>query len=163
MNSDAETREARLVTPGIDRPERDAFRLAFGQNLKSLRTAARISQETLAARCFVRNDSVSRFERGGAPPRLELLLLLAKSLGVTVGELTEGLVAPTRAASLERMLALVAEQPGSVTRTLASSSELPESYVLQDLRYLTSTRQIRRQGGDWQPNVTEQRQALWPG
>ena len=138
------------MTPGIDRPERDAFRLAFGQNLKLLRTAARISQETLAARCFLRNDNISRLERGGPPPRLELLLLLAETLGVSVGKLTEGLVTPTRAASLERMLALVAEEPGRATRTLATSAELPESYALQLLRYLGSKRQIRRKGGCWQ-------------
>jgi transcriptional regulator with XRE-family HTH domain len=150
VSGDAETREARLVTPGIDRPERDAFRLAFGQNLKSLRTAARISQETLAARCFLRNDNISRLERGGPPPRLELLLLLAETLGVSVGKLTEGLVTPTRAASLERMLALVAEESGSTTETLATSAGLSESYVLQDLRYLTPTRQIRYQSGRWE-------------
>jgi transcriptional regulator with XRE-family HTH domain len=134
----------------IDRPERDAFRLAFGQNLKLLRTTARLSQGALAARCFLRDDSVSRLERGGASPRLELLVLIAAALGVSVGELTEGLAAPARAAGLERALAALAEQPGSATSALAISAELPERYVWQLLRYLTATRQIRREGGGWQ-------------
>lgn len=123
MSGDTDRREVRVVRPGIDRPERDALRLAFGQNLRSLRTAARISRDALA-RCFVRNDNISRLEHGGPPPRLELVVLLAKTLGVTVGGLTEGLVAPSRAASTERMLALVAEPP----KVPPGRSRSPESY-----------------------------------
>ena len=154
MSSDAETREIRLIAPDMDRPERDAFRLAFGQNLKSLRMTARLSQGALAARCFLRDDSISRFERGGASPSLERLVLIGAALGVSVGELTEGLAVPTRAAGLERALAVVAEQPGSATSTLAISAELPELYMWQLLRYLTATRQVCRQGGRWQPDIT---------
>jgi transcriptional regulator with XRE-family HTH domain len=112
------------------------FRLAFGQNLKSLRATAGLTQETVAMRCFLRTDQVSSFECGGAPPSLELLLLLGETLGVSLGELTEGLVAPARAASLGRVRALIAERPASTTSALAKASGLPESYVFQLLRYL---------------------------
>lgn len=54
------------------------------------------SQAGLAARCFLRHDRVSAFERGCATPTLQELLLLAHALGVSVGELTDGLATPTR-------------------------------------------------------------------
>ncbi len=44
--------QTRQVALGADKPEQAGILLAFGGNLKSLRTEAGFSQEQLAARCF---------------------------------------------------------------------------------------------------------------
>lgn len=134
----------------IDKPEVEAFRVAFGGNLRSLRLAAGLSQEQLKARCFLHHARVTALEGGDAPPSLELLILLCDALDVSLEDLTHGLVAPTRTASRTQILALLAEQPGSTTRELAASSRLPEAYVFDLIHYLAAWGTIHRQGMRWQ-------------
>ena len=120
------TEDARLGrtprgTLEIDEPEVEAFRVAFGGNLRSLRRAAGLSQEQLKARCFLRHARVTALEGGGAPPSLELLMLLCDALEVSLEDLTRGLVAPTRAAGRAQILTLLAQQPGSSATELATA------------------------------------------
>jgi len=63
-----------------DEAEVQAFRVAFGGNLRSLRLARGFSQEQLKARCFLHHARVTALEGGGAPPRLDLLMLLRDAL-----------------------------------------------------------------------------------
>jgi transcriptional regulator with XRE-family HTH domain len=145
------THETRLVTLGIDKPERDAFRHAFGRNLRSLRTTACLSQDQLAARCFLPAGHISSLERGVTVPHLEVLLLLRDALGMSMGELADGLVTPTRAAGRAQLLALLTQKPGSSTQALAKASGLPYAYVYRLVRYLESFSQLRAGDTGWQP------------
>jgi transcriptional regulator with XRE-family HTH domain len=138
--------------PDIDQPEVQAFRAAFGRNLRSLRRAARLTQAQLQARCFLHYDRISVMESGGATPSLELLMLLRDGLGVSVEDLTCGLLAPARAAGRAQMLALLALQPSN-TPMLSKSSGLSTAYVLDLLVYLAAYGEIDNAGGRWQRGV----------
>jgi transcriptional regulator with XRE-family HTH domain len=141
-----QTSEAPKRTPLVvlrpDKPENDAILLAFGENLRSLRTAAGLSQRRLARRCFLRHDDISGLERGVRSPGLQVLLMLAHAIGVSVGELTEGLPAPTRQVGRAQTLALIAAQPSIGMRELTESLALPEWYVGKRLRCLEASREI---------------------
>ena len=84
----ASAKQARLAALGPDKPEKDEILLAFGKNLRSLRIAARLSQDKLARRCFLRHDDVSHIERGVRTPSLTMLFMLAHTLGASVAHLT---------------------------------------------------------------------------
>jgi DNA-binding Xre family transcriptional regulator len=74
-------------------------------------------------RCFTRIDRISAYERGVRAPDLIALLLLGDPLGVSAGDLTEGLVAPLRRTGTAQLLALVTRQPGPSTEAGATSLE----------------------------------------
>ncbi len=135
---------------GPDKHERDELLHAFGQNLKTHRALAGLTQQTLAERCFLRADEVSHLERGKAAPNLLILLMLADVTGVGVGELVRGLSAPSRLASRELILALVTQQPGIRTAALAGSLRLPPGYTHQTARRMHSYKEIVGRCG-WQP------------
>lgn len=61
--------------------------LAFGQRLRAVRTATRISQETLAELAELDRTYISLLERGKRNPSLGCVASLAKALNVTVSEL----------------------------------------------------------------------------
>jgi transcriptional regulator with XRE-family HTH domain len=147
---DDEIRRTRDVAFGPDRPERQAILLAFGANLKACRTGAGISQAVLAHRCFLAHERISSMEHGRTSPTLTVLLLLANTLGVPVAELTRDLSAPTRQASTEKILALVAEQPEITTEKLADLLGVPAWYVTQSGRRLRSLRAILARGRGWE-------------
>jgi transcriptional regulator with XRE-family HTH domain len=138
-----------MAALGPDRPEKERFLVAFGQTIKSLRAAAGLSQTELAARCFLRHDHVSDLERGKRAPDLIVLLMLARALGASVTELTDGLAAPSRAVGMAGLLAFVAQQPGISSNALAAELRLPSWYVTQMIRYLDSVGAITPEPPGW--------------
>ncbi len=60
---------------------------AFGQFLAALRKEQGLTQKQLAAKLFVSDKAVSKWERGLSIPDTALLIPLAEALGVTVTEL----------------------------------------------------------------------------
>jgi transcriptional regulator with XRE-family HTH domain len=128
----------RQIALGPDQHEIDDLYRAFARSLNRRRTAAELTQETLAHRCFLRTEQVSRLERGKTAPRFAELLLLARALGTEVGDLLDGLVAPTRDTSRQQMLALIASNADMNTVELAASLSLPRWYVNQNARYVRS-------------------------
>jgi transcriptional regulator with XRE-family HTH domain len=61
--------------------------LIFGLRIRSLRAAAGLTQEDLAARCGLFRTYMSRIETGAANPTLTMIHALAQSLGVDVCDL----------------------------------------------------------------------------
>jgi hypothetical protein len=72
----ASDRSIPQIALDIDRPEREALLLAFGENLRSPRTEAGVSQSKVAARCFLRPDHISGLECGIKAPTLMVPLAL---------------------------------------------------------------------------------------
>jgi transcriptional regulator with XRE-family HTH domain len=64
----------------------------FAANLRRLRAAAVISQEELAFRADIHRTQISFIESGRRLPRLETLIKLAGALGVTTGDLVDGII-----------------------------------------------------------------------
>lgn len=60
---------------------------SFGNYICGLREKKGLSQSQLGERLGVTNKAVSRWENGGAYPSTELMLPLAKELGITIEEL----------------------------------------------------------------------------
>ncbi len=65
------------------------MKLNIGQNIRTLRRAADMTQEELADRLGVTYQSVSRWENGGTYPDMELLPAIADIFNVTVDHLLE--------------------------------------------------------------------------
>jgi transcriptional regulator with XRE-family HTH domain len=84
---------------GPDIAERDESLRVFGHNLKHRRVAAGLTQGTLSERCFLACQQISRLECGKLAPSLLVLLLLSDALGLPLGEMVEGVGAPTRQSS----------------------------------------------------------------
>lgn len=63
----------------------------FRHNLFMARRRAGLSQERLARKAGLALDTVHKIEHGDRSPRLVTILLLADALGVTPGELIDGL------------------------------------------------------------------------
>ncbi len=63
--------------------------LAFGINLKKIRTAKNLTQEELAHRCDLPLSQIGRFERGVRSPTLSTILILARGLKVEPKELLD--------------------------------------------------------------------------
>lgn len=63
------------------------LRQRFGQRVKELRLASRVSQETFADAIGYARSYVSRIERGGANCSLDAIQVLADALKVEVHEL----------------------------------------------------------------------------
>jgi transcriptional regulator with XRE-family HTH domain len=66
---------------------------AFGQRLRELRARQGVSQDDLARQTDVHPTAIGRFERGAREPRLTTIMRLARGLGVSPGELVDGLAA----------------------------------------------------------------------
>jgi transcriptional regulator with XRE-family HTH domain len=143
------TRQTRWAAFGPDTRERDDVLLAFGGNLRASRLAAGLSQEGLAVRCFMRHDQVSAFERGVRAPDLPALLVLGGGLGVSAGELIDGLVAPVRRVGTAQVLELITRQPPISTDAIAASLGLPFAYTAEIALYLRSTGAIAPQRTGW--------------
>src|SRR5271169_5929131 len=128
-------RRNRQVTFGLDKHERDDILLTVGERLRRARIAARLSQQGLAVRCFMRVDRVSAYERGMRVPDLIALLMFEQRLGVSVEDFAGGLLAPTRRAGTAQLLDLVAREPGLSTDAIAASLRLPSWYVTEIALY----------------------------
>lgn len=63
----------------------------FAANLIRLRQAAGFSQEELASRAAVHRTQISLVEGGERLPRLETLVKIVGALGVTCGDLLDGI------------------------------------------------------------------------
>jgi transcriptional regulator with XRE-family HTH domain len=126
---------------------------AFGENLRARRHAARLTQEELAVRCFMRHGQISKIERGGRAPNLTDLLVLAHRLDISTGQLTDGLQAPVRQVGTAQVLDLIATQPGIKADALATSLGLPFSYAFEIALYLQSTGAIVSRRTGWHPIV----------
>jgi len=150
-SASASPKQSRLAALGPDKPEKDEILFAFGTSLRSRRAAARLSQDKLARRCFLRHDEISRLERGGATPSLTVLLMLAHTLGASVAQLTDGLAAPSRTVTTSQTLSLIASRPGISTLALAEGMALPSWYVVELIRCLEATGEIVRQPPGWRP------------
>jgi transcriptional regulator with XRE-family HTH domain len=72
------------------------LRLAFGDRVRKLRTALKLSQEQLAERADLHWTFVSGVERGKRSPGLNTIARLARALEVTPSELLAGLTRPAR-------------------------------------------------------------------
>ena len=70
--------------------------ISFGNRLKKLREARKLSQEKLAERCRVSSSCVSRWETDSLEPNYKNILALAQALEVEVVDLfpTSGHVLP---------------------------------------------------------------------
>lgn len=64
----------------------------FGRNLAYCRKRAKLSQEELSVRASLHRTAVGMLERGERMPRIDSLVKLAGSLGVSPAELLDGLV-----------------------------------------------------------------------
>lgn len=64
----------------------------FGANLSHLREQAGITQEELSFRASVHRTEIGLLERGGRIPRIDTLVKIAGSLGVSPCQLLEGIV-----------------------------------------------------------------------
>jgi transcriptional regulator with XRE-family HTH domain len=67
---------------------------AFGKNARALRERIDVSQEELAQLAGIHRTEVGAIERGEREPRLSMLLIVARGLGVAPAELLHGLHAP---------------------------------------------------------------------
>ena len=65
--------------------------LRFGQRVREKRTALGLSQEAFANKCKLDRTYISGIERGKRNLALRNIAAIAKALGTTVSELTEGL------------------------------------------------------------------------
>jgi transcriptional regulator with XRE-family HTH domain len=63
----------------------------FGTNLKRLRYEAGLSQEDLMAVADVHRTQISKYERGASIPKPEVMLRLAKSMGVPTDAFFRGI------------------------------------------------------------------------
>lgn len=63
----------------------------FGQNLRRCRKRADLSQEELSVRASVHRTEISHLERGLRIARVDTLVKLRGSLGVSADELLEGM------------------------------------------------------------------------
>jgi transcriptional regulator with XRE-family HTH domain len=71
--------------------ERTDILARFGLRVRQLRANAGLSQEVFADRCGLDRTYVSGIERGKRNLSLRNIELVAKALGLTVSQLTEGI------------------------------------------------------------------------
>lgn len=64
--------------------------MEFASQLKQLRTARGLSQDDVAAACFVSRQAVSKWETGDGTPDLRTLVKLAETLAVSLDTLVLG-------------------------------------------------------------------------
>lgn len=70
--------------------EGEHLHLQFGDHMRRLRTARRLTQEKLAERSELSVDAIRRIERGSFSPSLETLGKLAGGLNVSLKTLFQG-------------------------------------------------------------------------
>ena len=77
-----------MLTPMSNR---DRTLTNFGRNLARIRAEKSLSQDTLAEKADLDRTYVSGIERGVRNPGIKSVLRLARALGVSVGDLCNGL------------------------------------------------------------------------
>ncbi|MEX2448157.1 MAG: helix-turn-helix transcriptional regulator [Solirubrobacterales bacterium] len=63
----------------------------FGNNLRRYRRASGLSQEEVGIRASLHRTEIGLLERGERIPRIDTAIKLAGAVGVTLGELTDGI------------------------------------------------------------------------
>jgi len=63
----------------------------FGERIRELRNASRLSQEAFAAKCGLDRTYISGIERGRWNVSLRNIHVIAKALGLSLSELMKGL------------------------------------------------------------------------
>jgi transcriptional regulator with XRE-family HTH domain len=66
-------------------------RTRFGENVRTLRRAAGLSQQGLGSACRLHRTEISLLERGAREPRLGTVVRLARALGVRPADLLDGI------------------------------------------------------------------------
>jgi transcriptional regulator with XRE-family HTH domain len=74
-----------------DKKQSEEIARRFGQNLRRARKRAAMSQEELAAGASLHRTEIGLIERGHRVARIDTLIKLASSLGVSPLELLEGI------------------------------------------------------------------------
>lgn len=141
-------RRAGWLTPQDDAEHDETLRF-FAQRLRSIRENTGLTQEQLDAAVYMQRGTVSKMEHGHTAPGLYTLLRLAESLHVNPGMLLDGIPAPKRAASLERVLALVEANPGITTSQIAAKMQVPPNYATRLIRRLVATNAVFGERGGW--------------
>src|SRR5882724_11475665 len=59
----------------------------FGNRLKKLRLAKGLTPTQFSERCGIDSSNLAKYENGGREPGLAIIMIMAKSLGVTHSEL----------------------------------------------------------------------------
>lgn len=72
-------------------PSRSDVLVRFGNRVRELRTAIGISQEAFADKCGLDRTYISGIERGKRNVGLRNIDTIAKSLGVSISELTKAI------------------------------------------------------------------------
>ena len=71
--------------------KRGPLLLAFGRCVRRHRETLGFSQEKLAEKADLDRTYISDIERGGRNPSIRSIAAIARALGLTVAELTEGM------------------------------------------------------------------------
>jgi transcriptional regulator with XRE-family HTH domain len=72
-------------------PGDDDIALRFGQRIRELRNARKLSQEALAAECGLDRTYISGIERGKRNVSLRNIEVIAQAFGISISELAKGL------------------------------------------------------------------------
>lgn len=87
-------------------------RILFGTNLKELRTKARMSQQDLANKLGVSQNTVSNWESGNREPdSIELFLQIADIFGVTLDELLKSNQYQTQFTNVDDAMLFIIQNP----------------------------------------------------
>lgn len=74
--------------------ERMSLMQMFGERLRELRLARKVTPKRLASKCRVPPEAIRNLEAGRIEPALSLILILCDGLGVSATELIGGLPVP---------------------------------------------------------------------
>jgi transcriptional regulator with XRE-family HTH domain len=100
--------------------------MTFGQKLRRLREELGLSQDALGERAGIHGRHIGRFEIGGAMPRAETVVALARALGTSIDSLlrddepgaSAGGPSPARDPELMRRLRQVERLPETDRRAI---------------------------------------------
>ena len=118
--------------PDADRrPPRPTALRPLGAQLRRLRLDRRLTQETLAELASLNYKYIGRIELGKADPGADVLVRLARALGVPVGDLFDT-ITPSRSTppplpldDVERVTAALQALTGAIERLFSSQSRPP--------------------------------------
>jgi len=72
-------------------PKHDPILIAFGQSVRKHRDAKGFSQEVLAEKADLDRTYISDIERGMRNPGIKNVVRIAKALGISLSQLTNGI------------------------------------------------------------------------
>ena len=107
----------------------------FAENLKNIRKKAELSQKELAARLFVSQQAVAKWETGRATPTPEMVSKIASVFGISSSQLLDGF-APAKAAVRIPVLGRVpAGIPIEAIEEILDWEEIPAAWSDGDKEY----------------------------